>query len=124
MWATLHPEKFDKWQRRRKGNSDYIAVANKGHALPRIDMIVREEWSGTSGLFLVQVAILELGYDRVICCGMPIAEVGHYFSPDKWKSANVYRRGWQKATKDPRLEGRVKSMSGFTRDLVGEPNQE
>lgn len=124
IWATLHPEKLAKWQRRRQGNSDYLAITNKGHFEPRIDRIVPEEWSGSSGLYLVQVAILEMGYDRVICCGVPMSENPHYFDKKAWSVASNYRRGWRQAAKSQRLEGRVKSMSGWTRELLGEPTKD
>ena len=121
-WATLHVDKFHPWQRHReqKGlNTDYIAVSNKGHPLPRVDRVERELWSGTSGLYLCQVAILTLGYDLVICCGMPLTDTPHYFDSGKWWAAPNYRRGWKEAVNH--IGPKIRSMSGWTRDLVGHP---
>lgn len=124
VWATLHAndKKLNAWQRQRAlngFNTDYVTIANKDHPLPRVDRVVNEYWSGTSGLYLVQVALFTLGYDRVICCGMPLTQSPHYFSDEDWKSFHLYRRGWMKAAED--LNGRVKSMSGWTRELLGHP---
>lgn len=124
LWATLHEEKFEKWQRHRKGNSDYLAVTHKGHPMPRIDRIVPERWSGSSGLYLVQVAVIELGYSRVICCGIPMSETPHYFDDKAWSVAHNYRRGWKRASESLELQGRVRSMSGWTRELLGHPTRE
>lgn len=123
LWASLHPEKLGRWQRERKGNPDYIACAHKGHFDARIDLIANEIWYGTSGLFLIQVAAIMFGYTRIIACGMPIADKPHYFDQAQWDGVSRYRRGWTEAVQQPELKDRVRSMSGWTRELVGEPTQ-
>lgn len=127
LWATLHPERFWCWQRKRslKGlNEDYVAVAHKDHANTRIDRIQNEFWSGTSGLYLCQVALLLMGYDKVIACGMPLSDGPHYFDNKPWEAAQPYRRGWKEAFGQREVRGRIKSMSGWTRELCGEPTRE
>lgn len=126
IWATLHAERFWEWQRRRalKGlNEDYIAVSNKGHANTRVDRIQNEFWSGTSGLYLCQVA-LSMGYDKVIACGMPLDSRPHYFDSSEWEPHIRYRRGWKEALGQREVQGRIKSMSGWTRELCGDPTKE
>lgn len=73
---------------------------------------------GNSAVNAVCVA-LELGYERVIVCGVPLDETGHYFDPpwintsynneaefDEWRRRVAY------------FAGRVTSMSGKTREIL------
>jgi hypothetical protein len=85
---------------------------------------------GTSGLNAVYVG-LGLGYEKIILCGIPLDNDGHFFDPP-WKSTNFLRevaskrpgpdqvRFWTHA-RDTVFGGKVFSMSGRTRDLLGEP---
>lgn len=127
LFVTLHAEKLGAWQRQRecKGlNTDYTACSNKGHFDARIDFVTNEVWSGSSGLFLCQVAAIKFRYTRIICCGIPIDERPHYFDKKEWSGVSRYRRGWIEAMQQPELKGKVRSMSGWTRELTGEPTTE
>jgi len=83
---------------------------------------------GSSSLGAVYTG-LALGYDPVILCGAPLDDRGHYFDPP-WVKTNFKRevglKGtgemmyWQDA-RDKVFQGRVKSMSGRTRSLLGGP---
>lgn len=119
-WATLHHERFAEWRRRRAGNQDYRAII---HApLSGLDAeVVRERWSGSSGLFAAQVALQELGADGVVLCGCPLTpEAAHFFNGAPWTDADVFRRGFEAA--HPVIRDTVRSMSGWTRDLLGLPD--
>jgi len=122
LWCSLHAEKMPGWQRARRGNQDYACICNKLRAGARIDRAVPEFWSGSSGLYVVQVAAMVFGYDRIICCGMPLTETPHFHKAHPWNDARTYQRGWREGTDQPELRGKVRSMSGFTRDLLGEPD--
>lgn len=127
LWATLHQEKFAAWQRHRERtglNQDYVAVTRKAHREGKIDKVVGELWSGSSGLYICQVAIIDFGYSHVVCCGIPLDEMPHFFNRIPWTPTSTYRRGWTQAYDQPELKGRIKSMSGWTRDLVGHATQE
>lgn len=94
-----------------------------------------ERWEfaggGTSGLLACHVAI-ELGYEDIVLCGVPIDNSGHFWECT-WGKTNFQReiadkngrvRGdgrhyWTRAAK--RFDGRVKSMSGNTKLILGEP---
>lgn len=128
LWCSLHPEKLQdqkpRWQRQREQrglNQDYVMVSHKGRANTRVDKVVGEIWSGASGLYVVQVAIITMGYDRAVVCGVPMTEEGHYFDNAAWTACTRYWRGWREAVEQPELVGRVRSMSGRTADLVGTP---
>lgn len=86
---------------------------------------------GTSGLFACYVG-LYLGYDDIILCGVPIDNSGHYFEPIQMKTnfqreiadsrgriRGDGRRFWINAKE--KFNGKVKSMSGFTKELLGSP---
>lgn len=77
---------------------------------------------GSSSLNAVFTA-LGLGYDRIILCGVPLDDSGHYFDPP-WVKTNFARdatvRHWKLLA--PKFEGRVKSMSGNSREILGGPS--
>ena len=115
-WATLHPSKFEDWQHRR-ADRDYASIGR--NPARGIDIVVREKWPGSSGLYAVQIALFELGAKRVYLCGVPMTVSPHYFNAEDWTDASKYYRGWVRAL--PEIKGRVKSFSGWTRELLGHP---
>lgn len=82
---------------------------------------------GTSSLNAVYTG-LGLGYDEIWLCGAPLDNSGHYFDPP-WIGSNFENevaprddgpRYWEHAAKNI-FQGKVKSFSGRTKDLLGEP---
>jgi len=85
---------------------------------------------GTSGLGAVLVG-LGLGYDHIVLCGMPLDDGPHNGEPH-WRRTSFATseasgsknggkdRHWENAINNA-FEGRVKSMSGRTRDWLGAP---
>lgn len=127
IWATLHPEKFHRWQeaRSRKGfNTDYVACSNKRLDGVRIDFATNSVWGGSSGLFLCQLAAIKFRYSKIIVCGMPISEQPHYFDNQAWNGVSRYRRGWREAIQQPELNGKIRSMSGWTKEVLGSPTSD
>lgn len=128
LWCTLHQEKLEKWQRGRERagrNTDYLCCSHKGHPLARVDRIYKEVWPGSSGLFLCTTAVLALGYEKVIICGIPMDGRPHYHKQQEWRDAEHYRRAWSRASRHPHMEDRIKSMSGWTREkLLGPPTKD
>lgn len=119
-WATLHHERFNEWKRRRVGNQDYRAFIHAPH--PGVTgEVVPDRWAGSSGLYAAQVAISHLGAARVVLCGVPLdADRAHFFNSAAWTDADVFRRGFEAAL--PVIRETVRSMSGWTRDLLGAPD--
>lgn len=120
-WATLHHEKLTSWRKLRAAH-DYrcFTIQREWHHGEDVE-IVPERWKGSSGLYAVQIAMQQFGADRIVLCGVPLWPAnGHFFSPSKeWPEAELYRRGFQAALsviRDP-----VRSMSGWTRELLGAP---
>lgn len=133
VYCTLHPEKFRMWQDKRNVNglnTDYLAVTHeRNDVVPdrfpyRVDRVVGHEWSdasgsGSSGLYAVKVA-LALGAARVVLAGVPLdANFNHFNDRQKWHECSMFQHTWEQVA--PRLQGKVKSLSGFTKNLLGEP---
>jgi hypothetical protein len=119
-WATLHHERFAEWRRRRSGNQDYRAFIHAPLS-GLVAEVVRERWSGSSGLYAAQVALQELGATGVVLCGVPLSpEAAHFFNSEPWPDADVFRRGFEAAL--PVIRASVRSMNGWTRDLLGAPD--
>lgn len=133
--CTLHREKLLGWQTGRKAagfNADYqTAYFEKpkkrptGPA-PKVDLVVSDRWphldTGSSGLYGVKVALNE-GFDRVILAGIPMdAGLGHFVRHETWDAARGFRAAWVGAI--PHILGPVRSMSGWTREILGYPSQD
>ena len=88
--------------------------------------VVPWKWLGTAGLYGVQIALDELGCAGVILAGVPMdASAGTNYGKENWateKFVDDMRQGWLKAK--PQIGARVRSMSGWTRELLGEPTAE
>lgn len=79
---------------------------------------------GTSSLNAVYTG-LALGYDEIVLAGVPLDNSGHYFDPP-WVNSNfsneVPNKGGQLRYWNRQIfEGKVKSLSGRTRELLGSP---
>jgi len=128
-WCSLHPERMQRWRAERGRRGFPAAFEHIGHERghPGIDRVTSYLWpgmnaSGSSGLFAVKVA-MEAGYDRIILAGIPMqAEGAHFFNPASWGEVASFTEAWRIAR--PRLTGKVHSMSGWTKELLGYPSAE
>lgn len=124
-WVSYHPEHMQGWAERRAANGyrgDFTTWARRME--PWVDRQAPHWDGGSSGLLAVAVCH-ELGMERVILCGVPIERRPHFHDRDDgrpWKYADTHWRKWKKAA--PKMAGWVRSMSGRTRDLLGEPTTE
>lgn len=119
--ASLHGDKLSQWKRERAGrglNADFVTWTRPEHE-GCTDRTLSGWSSGSSGFFAVGVA-LELGAESVVLCGVPMqAERAHFFKSEPWSAVWYYLSAWEHQA--GRLRGRVFSMSGWTRDLLGGP---
>lgn len=130
-WCTLHPEKLGAWRETREANGHPPAtehVARHGKGGPAIDRTIRHPFrNGSSGLLAVAVA-MDLGATRIVCCGVPMERTAYFAEstvhPDGkvFNGADSHWKQWQRHA--ARLDGKVKSMSGRTRTLLGAPTKE
>lgn len=147
VWVTLHPEAMDEYeiQRHKFGfPNGYQIVAPppkelgmhgaKGNIARRVSYLLSEDSNSSagSGLYGAKVAV-EDGYDRVVLAGIPMTAEGGHFLPNSlnvsgqirgkvWTGQNSFIIGMNAAL--PQLQGKVKSMSGYTMKVLGAPTQE
>lgn len=130
--CTLHSEKLRYWQDARRDagfNTNYRTIAIEKPAVkdpdgPKIDVELDYRWphtgSGSTGLYGVRVALLLLKCERVVLAGVPMTPGASNFVTHKpWDAALVFRAAWVSAL--PHLNGKVRSMSGWTREILGFP---
>lgn len=137
IFATLHPELLWVWsaERNARGMEKPKLVAahtnnasvGRPNAYP-VDIYTDYRWSGMSGsgtssLFGVKVAIERWPESRIVLCGCPMdAQAGSFTGAGRWSDPASYREAWKIAL--PRIEGQVRSVSGWTADLLGKPTKE
>ncbi len=119
--ASVHPNRLPGWLNQRgyrKYNTPTSVWSNiRGNG---VSNIVSDDWRGSSGLYAVRVA-LEMGYSKIILCGVPMqAEAGHYLRKKPWLQCEWFVDRWPRYC--PR--DNVRSMSGYTRELLGAPSRE
>lgn len=118
-WVSLHPDKLKRpWveRRRRSGLPAHHRVVGLGDTPHRF---AGQTEPGSSGLFALKVALDDLGFDRAVLCGVPLAPTAHFNIARPWSAATQYRAGWEQAL--PHIMSRARSMSGWTADLLGRP---
>ena len=133
-WVSLHTDKMGLWteRRARAGHGPVQAIygqcQTRGRDAPRATHTVEFKFSGqsstgSSGLFALKVALIDLGFDRAVLCGVPMETAErHFFDISPWRGANSHRQGWKEAL--PVIRDRARSMSGWTREILGAPDEE
>ena len=120
--ATYHHNGIPLYKKSReeKGlNTDYKVVS---HLQPknekdRVDYICKYEPPSGSSALLGTLMSLQLGYTKIVLVGCPLEgknNHGHSYS--------VFRIGWKE--KYDYIKDYVRSMSGWTKELLGEPTKE
>ena len=140
-WCSLHPERMTGWRKAATAlgrtltmrsthlpdldADDWEAAMRKGD---RVDFPhQRHDWrvsgvssSGSSGLFATRLAI-RFGYDKVVLAGVPMNRSPHHGRTEPWEDSREFSVAWSAAERE--LHGKVRSGSGWTRDLLGEPTK-
>jgi hypothetical protein len=133
--VSQHADLHRKWARERElqglpPHKAVLIVAGGAQSEPRLSPAVTGETeyrfpgqkvSGSSGLFALKVALIDLGFDRAVLCGVPMMDgAGHITNPGKpWSGAADHRAGWLEAL--PQINHRARSMGGWTSTLLGRP---
>jgi hypothetical protein len=117
--VTYHPTDIPMYKKKREilgGSTNYTVI---GHLpKPGVDMIEPHvPPTGSSALLGVSAGI-RLGYTKIILCGCPMegANKGGFQPYDH------FQKGWVARKKE--VEPYVRSMSGWTKQLLGEPTKE
>lgn len=130
-WVSFHAALFPDWiaLRRRKGYPDvpyywtstYRGNARYGNEAYGVKLNLIKCEGGSSGLIGAMVGLRYA--HRVVLAAIPMdPERGHYNKEGSWREAVKHRKSWEDAL--PELQGRVRSMSGWTKELLGEPTKE
>lgn len=129
-WLWFHAELFSDFSERRthKGYppvKEYWSIKYRGQGRSLYSNICYFDWphGGSSGLAAIAMALKEKKADRVILAGIPMtADGGRYDDKKAWLEATHHRPAWVMHL--PMLINRVKSFSGWTRELLGAPTSE
>lgn len=126
-WATYHPELFQNWMSRRRlalpaGLMYWTGISNGRKLGARVKLPLQyvNFSGGSSGLLAVKVALIGLGLDRVVLCGVPMSDTPRYDDHRPWTEARSYQQAWRDEVES--MAGRVRSLSGWTADLLGVPD--
>jgi hypothetical protein len=116
--ATYHPVEIPEILKRREqagGNLDYKIISMETR--PGVDIVEPFRPPSGSSSLLGTLAAIRMGYRRIILCGCPLtgknAAGGTY---------ETFRNGWEARANE--FAGRVRSMSGWTREFLGAPMEE
>jgi hypothetical protein len=131
IWVSFHCELFEHWRRERalRGYTLVEACAfwsniQPGHG-PRSRLPVSRVLceGGSSGLVACIVATEGLGIQKVVLAGIPMEEArGQYDTGKPWDEATNHQQFWEQNLH--RIKGKVRSMSGWTQQLLGAPTPE
>lgn len=136
-WFSCHGDRLHLWRQCRKPrfrvmDRDQIKLHT---CIGSHQHVHTWPWPGhgSSGLNAIYTG-LALGYDNIVLAGVPLDSSGHYFNPPddhplkrldprpNWSNFENEgkERVWLNA-RDRVFHGRVKSLSGRTRDWLGSP---
>lgn len=131
-WASLHPDYFTRkgWlkERSNRGYPDpaqLFGVRAKGIEVPttitpwQFPGMENVDASLSSGLFAAKVALVDLGFDQVVLCGVPMNTDPHFFEPGSWASGSRYAKRLGNIPRE--YADRIRSMSGTTMQFFGNP---
>jgi hypothetical protein len=128
LWCTLHHERMKDWREERATRGYPRASLHIGcEEAPGIDSVEDYRWpgmnaSGSSGLFAVK-CLMDRGFEEIVLAGVPMAAASaHFFDAKPWNEVDAFTQAWREQL--PRLQGKVKSMSGATRDWLGAPTSQ
>jgi len=100
---------------------DAPLVAHSSYATAGVDRAWPEFTAGDSSLLATRIACA-LGFPRIVLVGVPLEDTGRFYDDAERPSfayAATYRPRWQEARAE--LADRVRSMSGWTAELLGRP---
>ncbi len=123
-FATYHPVDIVPAREKRAaigGNTDYKIISHQQYAsdddgVNLVDLIIPHEGPSGSSALLGTLAGLQIGYKKIVLCGCPLVGVN-----DKQSDYAHFQKGWE--AKKAALGDCVRSLSGWTKDFLGEPTR-
>lgn len=127
IWVSFHANRLIEWvaERRSKNLPDanhlWTGPVMRTRGLREVINQHKEVLGGSSGLLAVLVALKYVNH--VLLAGVPMDPTPHWHDRDRgkpWAAATHHRQAWTEAL--PRL-GNVRSMSGWTAEQLGFPDE-
>lgn len=113
----------------------FAAICRLRNAIPHVyehsirkgaEILWDFEFGGGTSTMDAVLAGLAMGYTKVVLCGVPMDNAGHYYRP-KWEASHygttTQANEWRWAAENI-FDGRVRSMSGRTKNWMGYPTME
>ena len=122
-WVTMHAKFMQGWMHYRQNHSWGWGDKPVTHAHTddmNIDCVwPLKNWAGgTSGLFACYVALM-LGYSNIVLAGMPLTQDGRYLDAPFYGGEFTDPLAHWEWARDNVFDGRVKSLSGRSKELLG-----
>jgi len=126
-WLSLYPKLLPAWAAIRATRYEASNAPRPFTHSHRQREGIDHAWppgivGGGGGMAAALVGLM-LGYEHVILAGVPMDGSGHYYDPPEFRNPGPLRanhqEAWLKAA--DLFAGRVKSLSGNTRRLLGAP---
>lgn len=114
--ATYHPNDIPSIEKSRKeigANTDYLIIGHKKRE--GVDIVEPYVAPSGSSALLGALAGIRMGYDKIILCGCPLIGV----NKKAFRPYSEFQKGWK--AKEKEVRPFVRSMSGWTKELLGEP---
>lgn len=126
-FVTYHSVDIQQYKNNRPG--DYLVICHEEGKYDNVDIVVemndkkklKKGFSGSSALLAV-IAAIRLEYKKVILCGCPMEGPHKKEGRKDFPPYSHFQKGW--AIRKEEIEGYAKSMSGWTKDFLGEPTIE
>lgn len=127
-WVSMHSMHLKEWIRLRRQHSMAFGQHFESHSQESYDGITNAWYLDNpgpySGVFACQVA-LALGYEEIVLCGIPQDGQGNFFDPPWLKRTHADSNPTIRRiiAANPEFERCVRSMSGWTREILGAPGE-
>ena len=122
--VSYHSKEFVEFRKRRemiKGNLDYVTHSHVTPCDRMWPLIDKSPFSGSSSFLASQVAV-GLGYKKIVLCGCPLQ--GNNLHSSNKNKYEVFQKGWMKHAIKVFGVDKVRSMSGWTKQFLGDPTKE
>lgn len=123
-WYTAHHEAFNAWKGMRQAVPGFGSLDNvllhTNHDYPGATRWgIHGSWGLLGGMQAAIVGVA-LGYSPVVLAGLPADHSGHFYPcGEPGMGDEMFHKAWEKLI--PHFAGRVKSLSGKTREIFGAP---
>lgn len=118
-FATYHNEEIEVYAKKRvelNRNTNYRIISHIAPKGTKVDVLEPYESPSGSSALLGALGAMKEGYTKVVLCGCPLQGKN-----DKNQLYESFQRGWKKHSE--KVTGKVKSMSGWTAEFLGEPTK-